>query len=314
MLKFMEGFDQFNGQTDVAAAMNTAGYVATGTPKIVEGRKPTTRCVEFEGTITRTFNTTEQLVVLAFAYNALKARADIVTIKDVMTLAWPDTLAIGNTKGVAIPLVKLWYYFEIAIDKVNKEIRVYINNELDFTAALPASATFLQDYEVTWAGAAGDAKQLDDLVFIDSAAGKYRDRVGPVQLTLRLPTEDVVSEFSPASGSSHFPMVNKVPPTDENYIQSNVSGAVDTFRSTAPAADGTLLAVGMVVRARKSDIDARQFGMVIGDPKGVKKEVLQATMETTPTFSYAVFETDASGADWKNDTMQSTPFGVAVRP
>lgn len=315
MLKFMDGFDQFNGSTLVSDAMKSAGYTLSGAePVIGPGRKTGTRCVNYTGTIGRIFSSSAQLVVLGFAYCAQKKRDDILAIKDVLTLSWPDAVAIGNTKGVAIPLVNLWYYYEIAIDKAAKEIRVYINNELDLTAALPSTADFMQDYEVTWTGTATDTKMLDDLVFLDSAAGKYVDRVGPVQLSLRLPRSDVIGEFSPATGTDHFPMVNKVPPTDAAYIQSNVSGAVDTFRSNDPAADGALLAIGMVVRARKSDIDGRQFGMLVGDAKGVNKEVIQTTMDVKPTFNYAVFETAPSGAAWNTDNMQTTPFGVKVRP
>lgn len=315
MLKFMDGFDQFFGATKVSDALRAAGYVYESTePTIVEGRKTGTRCLQFGGGVSRTFTSSNSLVVFGFAYKAPKTRGDIVVIKDVATLGWTDAVNIGTTKGVAIPLVNLWYYYEIAIDKAAKEIRVYINNELDMTAALPDSATFMQDYVVTWSGSATDPKQLDDVVFIDGSAGKFKDRVGPVQLSLRMPRSDVITEFSPASGTDHFPMVNSVPPDDKKYIQSNVSGAVDTFRSTDTVPEGTVLAMGMVVRARKSDIDGRQFGMLIGDAKGVNKEVIQTSMLTTPTFSYAVFETDASGADWKADTMQTTPFGVKVRP
>lgn len=314
MLKFMDGFDQFLGAPSISDATFSAGYVSTGDLSIEEGRKTGTRCVQFNGSISRTFTSSAQQVVIGFAYKANKSRGDIVLIKDVATLGWSSVVNIGGTNGTAIPLVDLWYYYEVVVDKAAKEIRVYINNELDLTAALPDTATFMQDYEVTWFASADDEKQLDDLVMIDSSAGKMQDRVGPVQLALRLPRTDVVSEFSPSNGTQLFPMVNKVPAVDGNNIVSNVSGAAATFRSTDAAPEGDLLAVGMVVQAQKSDIDGRQVGLLVGDAAGVNKEVIQPTLSLTPTFSYAVFETTPSGDAWNTDNMNTTPFGVKVRP
>lgn len=315
MLKFMDGFDQFAGQSDLTAALSAAGYVVTGAVALAEGRKPTTQAVQLEGAFKRTFSSSAQRVVIGFAYKANVARSSIVTVKDVLTLTWEDGIGIGGAKGSAIPLINLWYYYEIAIDKVADEIRVYINNELDLTVPLPASANFVTVYETSWAtNVAGGPKQLDDLVFIDSASGRFQDRLGPVQLSLRLPDADTVSDFSPSSGVNHYPLINKVPPVPGNYIQSNVSGAADTFTSSDPAGSGELLAVGMVVSARKSDIDNRQMGMMIGDSAGVNKEVLQTQLELTPTFSYAVFETTPSGAVWDETSLLATPFGIVVRP
>lgn len=316
MLKHMDGFDQFAGGGDIPAALVSAGYKASGSVSIGDARKVPGKALAIDGSVGRVFTSSAQKVVLGFAYKANTKRSQIVAIKDVLTLKWDDHIAIGSAVGAAIPLINLWYYYEIVINKADMTIQVWINNELDLTTQLPQAAQFQQTYECTWGPVAQDdgTKMLDDLVFIDSSTGKYVDRIGPVAMTLRVPTEDVLQEFSPSTGSAHYPLVAAIPPDDAKFIQSNQSGNMDTFRSSAVAPATGILAVGLVVRAKKSDIDGRQMGMLIGDGKGVYKEVVQTVMDTKNTYSYAVFEKAPNDSDWTTNTVQTTPFGVAVRP
>lgn len=317
MLKHMDGFEQFTGQAPIPAVLISAGYTATGSVTLADGRKVPGKALSIDGNVTRIFTSAAQKVVIAFAYKGNTTRSQIVAIKNVITLDWPDTVAIGSAKGTAIPLIDLWYYYELVIDRTAMTVQVWINNELDLTAPLPTAAQFNQTYECSWGplGANDGTKMLDDLVFIDSSTGgKYVDRIGPVAMTMRVPTEDVISEFSPSVGTNHYPLVGTLPPVNENYIQSNQSGKMDTFRSSNALPTATILAVALNVRARKSDIDGRQMGMIMGDGAGVYKEVLQPVMETTNKFNYAVFETAPNGSDWNATAVQSTPFGVAVRP
>lgn len=314
-IKHMDGFDQFEGQQDVSTALMAAGYDMTGSVDLVVGRSSKTRAVQIEGSMSRIFSSSATRVVIGFAYCATSARSQILTIKDLLTLEWPGAIQIGSVIGEAKPIVGVWYYYEIVIDKNAHEIRVYINNEVDLVASIPDTAAFIKDYEVTWSSVDnGGAKQIDDLIFIDSADGTYTDRVGPVALGLRLPSSDVVSEFSVPNENYHFSNVSNLPPKADAYIQSNVSKAADTFVSSDPVGNGVPLAVGMVVVARKSDIDGRQLGMLVGDPKGAFKEVLDTTLSTSDQFHYAVFETDQDGAVWTTQTVQTTPFGIQVRP
>lgn len=310
----MDGFDQFEGQTKMADALSMAGYETSGNVAMVNGRNQKTRALQFEGTIKRTFTSSENKVVFGFAYCANNDRSTIVTIKDLLTLEWPGAIQIGSVVGDAKPIIGIWYYYEIVVDKSSKEISVYINNELDLVASMPDSATFMRDFEVSFA-AGKSAKQIDDLVFIDSADGGAKDRVGPLAIGIRLPRADVVTDFSVPNENYHFANVNVLPPVSGAYIKSNVSKATDTFLSSDEIGDGTPVAVGMVVMAKKSDIDGRQLGMLVGDAKSGKvKEVIDTNLSTTDKFSYAVFETDPDGNAWTSQTIQSTPFGVRVRP
>lgn len=321
-LRFMEGFDQFNNESGLAAKLATAGYTTGGIVGIADGRGAVTRALSIgsgaaAGSLRRTFASGQNLVVLGFAYRATNARAQIVSIDGVVTLGWDAAtgrITISGSAGQATIVLSVWYYFEIVIDKTLGEIRVHINNELDLTVALPSGAAFVTSYVCNWT-TASDVKLLDDVVFIDSATGTYTNRIGPVQITARVPSVDVDAEWSAATGNDRYEMVNNIPVIPSQFIQSNSSGAFSTFLSNTPVqGQDAILAVGVVVVARKSDVDNRQIGLVVGTKNGARKEVLQPTLATTDTYSYAVFETGLGNVPWTDETVSDTPFGVVVRP
>lgn len=326
MLLFMDGFDQLRDMTPEmsTAALNNSGYTAVGSVTVAPARDATQRCLMIGNStsavasLKRVFPSAANKVIIGFAYLASATRSDIVTVKDVGTLAWnPDNgkLTFAGGAGTATILLNLWYYFEIVVDKANGLVQVWVNNGKDIEAALPTSAQFLTQYETTWVNSATDAKSLDDVTLVDATAGRYTDRIGPISILSRLPTSDVDKEWTPSSGNDHYALVDNQPPKDDEFIQSNTSGATDTFLSSAGLPAGAqIIAVGVTVRNKKSDIDARQLGMVVGAKGQTQKEVVDTNLSTTPKYSYAVFETAPSGAAWTDESATSTPFGVVVRP
>jgi hypothetical protein len=326
MILFMDGFDQLRDvsgagtPSPLATYLNASGYTVTGTVSMEEGRTQTVRCLQLTdaASIQRTFNSTQTKIVIGFAYNAASKRSAIVNIANVGTLAWNEStgkISIANGTGTAVILLGLWYYFEIVIDKANQLLQVYVNNGKDIEVGLPSTAISLSTFVTTWSGVASDNKKLDDIMVVDAATGKYTDRVGPIAIQTRLPTSDVDKEWSPSTGNVHWDLVNNQPPVTDQYIQSNVSGATDTFLSNQGLPSGAqIIAVGLTVLNKKSDIDARQLGMVVGQKGQPQKEVVDANLTTDPKYSYAVFETAPGNVAWTDETVTTVPFGVAVRP
>lgn len=318
MISFMDGFEQFKGITN-STELAAAGYVTTGPLAVADGRSAGSTCVAIGGgtnpaSLARTFNSGASKVVIAFAYFADTARSNIIDITNGFSLEWPDKLQINGSKGTVIPVLGVWYYYELVVDKVNQQIQVYINNVLDLTVAMPAAMQNLSVYECKWAAPASNAKRLDDVFFITSGTPNPVDRVGPQAISIRLPDADVTKEWSAATGDNHFAMANNRPADETKYVQSATSGAMDLFTSSVAPATGAITAVGVVVRARKSDIDNRQVGILIGAKGATQKETLVTSLQTTPTYNYAVFPTDPAGAAWTDSSIGSTPFGVVVRP
>lgn len=320
MLRHMDGFEQFGGiaAADLPEALASAGYQSSGDVRTTGGASEglSVAVGKTDGSspasFSRTFKSTADVVVLGFAYKAPAARGTIVEIKDVLTLDWVGNVLVGTTAGTALPLLDTWYYFEIVVDRDARTAAVYINDGLDLQVMLSDTAIGINSLEVKWP-TAGDVKCIDDVVFIDSADGKFIDRVGPVALTYRLPMYDQAAEWSPSKSMPHFELVNNLPPLEDEYIQSNISGARDSFLSDTPLPDdGEILAVGEVVRARKSDIDGRQLGLYMGET--TTSEVLIDEMSMENQFYYAVFEKTPAGADWNRENLGLNPFGVIVRP
>lgn len=322
MLIHMDGFEQFSNMTNtqVATELPAAEYTVAGTVAISNGRNSDTQAVVLGtsnagGSIKRAFLSTAPLTIIGFAYMAETQRDDIVAIANGFTLQWPDKIQINGAKGTVTPVLGVWYYYELVIDKDRNLIEVWVNNVLDLTVPLPAAMTGLTTYDCTWSTPAKSVKRIDDLFVLNNGSGGAPvARVGPQAITMRLPTSDFVKEWSPATGDNHFAMVDNLPPTATEFIKSSVSGAQDLFKSGATAGTGDITAVGVVVRARKNDIDARQMGVAIG-PKGqTQKEILVTNLDVTPKYFYSFFPTAPGNVAWDNTNLQDTPFGVIVRP
>ncbi|QJI52250.1 hypothetical protein [Cronobacter phage JC01] len=325
MLIFMDGFEQLRdtvasgSPSPLLTVLNASGYTASGNITVDPARVQTSRCLTLVDTATlkRTFTSTQGKVVIGFAYKG-GTRTDITNITNVGALQWDATtgkLKMANGTGTATVLLDTWYYYEIVIDKANQLLQVFVNNGKDIEVGLPASAQNLSTFECLWAGAAADNKGVDDLYFVDSATGRYVDRMGPIAITARLPTQDVDKEWSPSSGTDHWDLVNNMPPVDDQYVQSNTSGATDTYLSNVGLPQGAaILAVGITALNKKSDIDARQLGLVIGRKGQTQKEKVDTQLSTSPKYSYAVFETAPDNTAWTDESVTSVPFGVVVRP
>ncbi|UXY92211.1 hypothetical protein [Proteus phage RP6] len=327
MMQFMDGFDQLKDMPSdkMVNLLNNSGYNAVPPIRIAEGRNTETRCLYLgdvnenaasPATLSRLFNSETNRVVIGFAYCADKVRDDIIRIPGFGVLAWNrdnGKVSLAGVTGQAILLLGIWYYFEIVINKETNTFQVFINNGADLAGQLPDSVRFMTDYKCEWPGGSG-GKKLDDIVFIDAQAGKYVDRVGPIEILTRMPTVDVVSEWSPSKGDNHWSLVSNRPPKEDEYIQSNVSGAMDTFKSEIPLdAKGDILAVSVTAINRKSDVDNRQLGLVVGE-KDNQLEKVDEKLTLTDKISYAVFENSPLGANWDRDNIPETPFGVVIRP
>lgn len=327
MMQFMDGFDQLKDLPEdrLVGMLNNSGYNAVAPIRVTEGRNSETRGLALgnenvnaasPATLKRVFTSETNRVVIGFAYCATQVRDDIVRIPGLGTLAWNrDTgrVSFAGVTGQAILLLNLWYYFELVVNKETNTFQIFINNGADIAGQLPQSARFLTDYACEWPSGFG-GKKIDDLVFIDAQAGKYVDRVGPIEILTRMPTADVETEWSPSKGDIHWTLVDNRPPVPDEYIQSNNSGAMDSFKSETPLTqDGAILAVSVTAINRKSDIDNRQLGLIVGE-KGATKEKVDEKLTLTDKISYAVFEQSPLGANWDRDNVPATPFGVVIRP
>lgn len=266
--------------------------------------------------VTRRFTTNAARIVVGFAHRST-ARGRIFSIKDLFEVDWPSTLTIGENSGTAIPARNVWYYYELVLDRVAKTVTVYINNTLDLVAPLPDAVTNMLNFDMTWITENGAVTRIDNLYLLDNLSPNGEalvDRLGPIQVPLRLPTADAGPNQWASSGSgAHWPEVGILPPSTESYIRSAQSGAQDLFLSNTAMPAGDIIAVGLVALAQKGDIDNRQLGLVVGAP-GSQIEVVDTVLSVTPEYSIGIFEKAPGNQAWDQNNILTVPFGVVVRP
>jgi hypothetical protein len=301
-------------------AVGRVGTATAGTtPAILVSLAPAT-------TVSRTFAAPAEVTkfTVGFAHMA-NTRGKILSITGVVDMDWPSFITMGGVNGQAIPARNVWYYYEVVIDKTAKTAKLYINNTLDLTCPLTDAQAAQTSFTFVWQSENGAVSRIDDIVFVDNAAPNGEttlDRIGPVNIDLRLPTSDAgPNAWSPSTpGAEHWTQVGLLPPSQESFIRSATSGAQDLFLSNKALPDGAgtaeqpILAVGVVALAMKGDIDNRQLGLVLGAPGATQKEIIDTTLSVVPEYSYGVFEKAPGNVAWDAANVVSTPFGVAVRP
>lgn len=272
-------------------------------------------------TISRSFRSAATRVVLGFAHKAT-TRGRIASIEGVCDIDWPSGIEILGQLGNAVPIRNTWYYYEIVIDKTAKVIRLYINDTFDLEVPLPPAAEGVTEFKVTWQVENGAVGQIADIYWLDNDStdgALLTDRLKPIRITTRFPTEDVQTEWNATDQLPHWQIVGMPAGDMSKYVYSNESGATELFRSSdeLPPLAGDqsmpILAVGLVALASKSDLDNRQLGFVIGDG-ATQREVIETEMTMDPKYSYAVFDRAPGSAGWSAELIEGMPFGVVVRP
>jgi len=340
MLKFCDGFDQYAAEGVSGATLQpyleANGYVVANatasTFSVVAGRRSGARALQFNVARSSTtnaslqwgFTPTGNLAVFGFALYATGSRMRIARIANVIDIDW-DTVTgkmkVGTQLGVNPLILSAWYYIEIRIDIAAKSVQVFANNELQLTVDV-SSTTLPTIYSIVW-GQVGTAPEagvqvLDDFYVLDGSGTKNTDRVGPIEITTRAPTADVTTEWTavPASsGLTHAAIAGQLEPNKANapYLQSNVAGAKDVFRSnTVLPTDNQIFAVSVLAYARKGDLDDRKIGLLV-QPEGGATNETQLTLAETYKYYQATYEAVPGGGSWSKNAVESLQFGIVTR-
>lgn len=339
MFLFADGFDHY---ADLGAAgsaiekyLDEAGYsvenAAAGTLSVVEGRRAGAKALKFttsEGSssnarVSYSINSAADLQVFGFAFKATGSRQRICRVENVADVDWdPATgrIEVDGVQGANILILNAWYYFEIEIDHTADEFRVWANNELQATvtpaAAIPSTLT------ITWGqlgtSASASEQYIDDFYVLDSSTGTRTTRLQPIEVTTRAPTSDINAEWTIVDadpGTGHWEIASQLSPGEAGkpYLQSNVAGAEDVFRSSAVLpTSNTIFAVSVLAYARKGDLDERSIGLYINVAGGSDEEV-QIPLTESYKYYQANFEEPPGGGNWTQTNVESLDFGIITR-
>lgn len=344
MLMWIDGFDHYTdiGQTGATvekylqAANYTVRNATSTTFAVVEGRITGQRALQFS--VPASTSTVPSLswgynadvgatkIVFGFAIKATGARMRVCRIEGgVLDLDWDATtgkLKIGSTLGAAVLILNAWYFIEVVMDTTADTISIYANDELQMTVPMetapanPVTITWGQTATQTAAG----VQVIDDLYVLDNATGIRIDRLGPCSVNTRFPTYDVTAQWtivpngaSPAP-TDHFAVAGQLAPLEANkpYLQSNVNGNTDQFRSNAVLPNSNeIYGVGLVALARKGDLDERSLGLKlvvssVSDEKQLPLIEANKYLQTT-------YEAPPGGGNWSQNAVESAEFGIVTR-
>lgn len=333
-----DGFDHYVAAgttgTTFTQYLTAAGYTVTNSSTTTiaarEGRRGAgTRCMEFNivsassnnARVAYSINSTADKQVFGFAFKATGSRLRVCRIENVVDLDWDTAtgkLKVGTTLGASVIILAAWYFIEIEIDHVANLVNIYANNELQLSvppdAALPTVYTIVWGFQGTAPSSA--VQQVDDFYALDSSAGLRTARLEPIEVVSRAPTQDITAQWELVGATgSHFSVVAQLDPggAGKPYLQSNVAGATDTYRSSAVLpTNNTVFAVSVVAYARKGDLDDRQLGLYIGVDGGSDDEV-QLPLTEAYRYYQANFEQPPGGGAWSQNNVESLTFGIIAR-
>ncbi|EBA1156396.1 hypothetical protein FHB72_03920 [Salmonella enterica] len=339
MFKFCDGYDHYAEigvkGTALQSYLEAAGYVVRNasdtTFSVVEGRRTGARALKFtvaasssvNASLSWGFTTTATSVVFGFAMKAGLSRMRIARIENIVDIEWDTTtgkIRVGEQLGVNPLILNAWYYFEIEIDKTANTVKIYANNELQLTVT-PSSAP-TTTYTIVWGqtGTAPNAGEqtLDDFYVIDGSGSRNNARLTPVEVTSRMPTADVSTQWDVVNASSstpHYQIVSQLSPGGESkpYLQSNTAGATDMYRSNVTLPNNNqIFAVSVIAYARKGDLDDRKLGLVVNTEGGTPTEI-QVPLTESYKYYQASFEQAPGGSDWNQNNVESLQFGIITR-
>lgn len=322
----LDGFDQAPAATNIAATLTSMGYEIFGDGALswAPGREDDSQALvlsQADDTVAleRSLPWNGDVIVIGFAVMATE-RAQLLSVsgESGFVIGWDDDgMHLRDQVSTAKPIRNRWYYLEVELDKANNICQLYINGDLDMTAPLPDGMAGATQVDLSWAGVnptnvAGQEPPTDGTIIPSDIAIDdlyVADEVlSPQAIQTRFPDADVLTEWTAANGGPHYEEVTQQPPDAGHYITSFTTGARDTFTSSKTLPEGaTITAAAITVRARKGDIDDRAIGLLLGDDEELQSEL------TLEAAYYTKYFQPGEGETWDAATLESLPFGVAVR-
>lgn len=303
---FFDGFEQFDQSRDYNAQMRKADYVVAGQVYSGAGRRNGKCLTTFRSSISRTVNWVDNILSFGFAMKHT-ARGGICSLGSINFVLDADDGAprFLTAKGITLPILSKWYYFEVEANKATRTISFYINGKLDGQATLPDNLID-EDHPIITLNAYNARPSLIDDKLVDNATRMYDDfyiyngsRLSPVQITTRLPTSDIQKQWMVLpDGIQHWQAVGQLP-TDElnRYIITHVNNAVDEFGSTQKLPDANpVIAVGALGLLRSATADMCSVDFKVG-------QRIQNVGNLTPTWHYRY-------VNWMTDPAVDTPASV----
>lgn len=338
-LKFIDGFDHYADIGKKGAILEqylqAAGYDirnATDTTFAIDaGRRDGAKSLKFtvardssvNASLSWSFTPATDYACFGFAFKGTGSRMRLARVENLFDLEWDvetGKLRVEQQLGVNPLILNAWYYIECEIDKAAKTVKIHANGELQLT--VPTSTTFPAKLTLVW-GQVGTAPNagvlyIDDFYAMDAQGTNNTTRLGPIEISTRAPTADILKEWEIANSdtiTNHFQVASQLEPgrAGAPYLQSNKAGAKDIFRSNSVLpTDNKIFGVAVIAYARKGDLDDRKLGLVV-QPSGGTESETQVPLTENYRYYQATHEKNPNGGDWNRNNVESLQFGIITR-
>lgn len=284
MAQFFDGYEQFRTVDSPSSAMGWAGYTVRGDISAGGGRiGSSVALITLKSAFEREWAWGGDLLTVGFACRQA-ARGPIFGLKagaatgrdNPFILAYVDpvsalvTLTTGDDLsdvGYVTPLPGRWYFYEFEINRAAKTVQVFVNGKADVSYPLPdqiaASASVrmvFNPFDMMPGGFPSDSPYIEDAKTFDDMYAQDGGRIGPIQISGRLPTGDRTTEWGTSSSDpsgAHFSMVGTLPPSvSDRFIYTGTTDKTDSFISAQTLPDnGAIISQGVIALVRKSTAD-----------------------------------------------------------
>jgi hypothetical protein len=137
--------------------------------------------------------------------------------------------------------------------------------------------------------------------------------LGDISIVPNVPISDNTTNWTPNMGSSHFALVDEIPPDDDTtYVSSNTVGNVDdyTFQQLT-GFTGTLLGAQLLVYAKKDAEGSRTIEGLVGGTAQTNNNGTQQFL--SDYYDYYIFPLDSdNGTAWTPTNYNAEHFGVKL--
>lgn len=276
LLVFSESFELFPKREDVSfgAFLVESGYAVTGAPAYAPGRDGQSVAADlsqggFRATVT------SQDAVTAFGFAALASEAcRALVVSGELTL---DLGVDAYVSGFAAPKqtqLGRWLYYELVVDKLRREVDLYINDQFQAAYPMPPALRFQSAFELFFPAAPG--------LLVDDIGVSVSGRTGPI----------AARAFD----------VNTPLPRNLFLAGQNAQGAL------TPAAElpDQPLAVRLSGEASVSDLDARETVFYAGANER------SISLGVSPRAETVLFNRAPDNTPWSLNQLRDTLFGVRI--
>lgn len=166
----------------------------------------------------------------------------------------------------------------------------------------------------SYSGGGSYSQWFDDLYIFDAAGLTNNDLVGDCKIVTIYPTSDNSCNFATLStGSNHYALVDDQPyDADSTYVEDSTTGNKDILGYSDVSDANTVLGLGVITVARKTDTDAMSIRSIIksGSTENASSNL---TLTTDYTSIYQLSEADPNTSSaWTQSSVNSALFGFEI--